>query len=333
MLIGIVQLAVICAVGWGKSLPAVPRTPEEIEERQKPVEWSDSVEKTHGDAHHALQEAHSMPPKMLGGHYLEKKFLREHRVYVSVTTSPKRLGLLPYAIESLDLTHVESVFVVIPERFSRDASVSTIPPRLLENPKIRIMYTADDAGPIGKMLVASEYLRQVDPTAYVIAVDDDVCYVGGLVNDLIAQAVLDPHAVHAARITRFTEGPELPSVFGPLIEGVGGTMYPVEVLNLERLRSLSQVDKNTSKVCYLSDDLLFSFLFVVDGIEVFPAPGRAGVPLHFVNLPSQYGPEAMWAGGGIQEAGFTEVNDYKFGQCLAFLASLNLQPEPRLARE
>ena len=104
------------------------------------------------------------------------RYLEKHKVYVTMTSSPSRLGKLESTLKTLDLEHVEKVFLALPKlyRNKEPYGLKSVKPILAKDPKCEIIaQDEEDLGPIMKMLPAIERVAKLDPDALVITVDDD----------------------------------------------------------------------------------------------------------------------------------------------------------------
>lgn len=66
------------------------------------------------------------------------KVLPNNNVYVSVTTSPKRIKFLPDILDNLDLSLVKKVIISIPEHYGPTGETYNIPEKLLADNKVVI---------------------------------------------------------------------------------------------------------------------------------------------------------------------------------------------------
>lgn len=195
-------------------------------------------------------------------------YLEQHPVYVSLTTSPKRISRIKHVFETLDLTHVREILLVLPQRFGRNGQAYDIPEELSGDPRVRVLRIDKDLGPISKMLPAIEYASSMDPNALVISVDDDIAYSAGMVNEII---------FHLARSRRQVFGGSVPNIAewgidaglwpfqkdrGDIVEGWAGIGYRAGEIPVDRMRELSQLSKST----YASDDVVISYALAEAGI-------------------------------------------------------------------
>ncbi len=182
-------------------------------------------------------------------------FQEKHRLYVSLTTSPERIEKLPALLETLDWDSIESLILSLPEKFSRSSKEYKIPTFLLTHPKIKILRPEVDEGPASKLLTAATYLRDLDPDALLVTIDDDTFYPRGMLRELSWIAYHRPGEV----LTSSGRNWESMEIDGPrslrqspmqindvrvssidLAEGYGGVLYWVENVPLELIRDLNE---------------------------------------------------------------------------------------------
>jgi hypothetical protein len=123
-------------------------------------------------------------------------FLNEHKVYVTLTSSPKRFDKIFHVLETLDLTNVAEVLISLPMKYSigDETYDEEIIQRISQFPKVRILRPEKDLGPITKLIPGTEYVAKLDPEALVITTDDDIGYTRGMINEIIYQNVMNNHA-------------------------------------------------------------------------------------------------------------------------------------------
>ncbi len=127
-------------------------------------------------------------------------YLKKHKVYVSLTTSPTRAKLVHHVLDTLDLSLVTKIYLNIPLRFGRDNSEYKIPFKLRERYSGKILFGRPpvDLGPITKLLPAVQYIHELgDPDAILIIIDDDTAYPRGMISEMIAAIVRNPNTVIA----------------------------------------------------------------------------------------------------------------------------------------
>lgn len=205
---------------------------------------------------------------------IEEISLPEYKVYISLTTSPKRISKIHWVLKSLDLTHVDMVFLSLPEKYKNKEGYQ-IPEELLKFPKLKLIRRELDLGPIMKLIPAvEEVLLLGEPGALVITIDDDTLYPRGMVNQLIKessrrQAVIagcgkTPH-FHGYQQYWLESAALFPAV--NLVEGYCGVAYPVKFVDVERMKLLSTV--GFGNVCKTSDDLVISWVLAEKKVPRF----------------------------------------------------------------
>jgi hypothetical protein len=249
------------------------------------------------------------PVRNLKNNILAQQFLDKHKVYVSLTTSPKRIQYVPHVLRSLDLEMVEKIFIAIPERYGRDGSVYEIPQELLDFPKVQFLRIPVDLGPITKLLPAAEYVQSMDPDSLIITIDDDVGYPKGMIAEYVHAIVQRDRTVVGMRgfdmsywkIHDFAFPKPLSGPLGnhpqvQILEGFCGIAYRAKHVDVELMKHLSRKDRFPE--CFVSDDLVISFALALSKVD------RVAVSTRFYNIkkicPLKYGFEAdaLHQGGG-----------------------------------
>lgn len=284
-----------------------------------------------------LSPVNDEPVRNLDQDPQSQEYLRDHKAYISLTTSPLRIKKIHEMLESLDLSHIEKVYINLPYRFGRDNSLYRIPDQLLKNPKVKILRISNDYGPITKMIPSNAVAKKHDPGSLVISVDDDIAYPKGMVNELIFQSIHHEHAVVSSSGGDFPDGnlnwdlPRFPkranfevpyqreqSGYVDFVEGYGAIIYRSGDIDVNFLKALS----NYTKTCFVSDDLVISFALAIENIP------RMNVWNKYFNRdalhPLSYGlqGDALHHGAGLEGTHFedpTDVNSQKYKNCYAHL--------------
>jgi hypothetical protein len=246
------------------------------------------------------------PVRDLTRHKKVMDYLKKHEVHTTMTTSPERLHRIRAVLATLDLTYITRINVVLPYLYGRDKKPydEAIIKEIATFPKVRIVRTKKDYGPITKMLPVLRMIK--DPKAIVISIDDDVGYPIGMVNELIYVKVKR----HPNAIVETTEGlnprewienfkevwpqkrkPRIP--YADLVEGWMGVAYSKNVVDLEKMEKVS----NTSKECFLSDDIVISYVLAKNNVPVVRLFNKyAGFPYSYLYGT---GDDALMRGGGM----------------------------------
>ena len=236
-----------------------------------------------------------------------KNYLNKHKVYISLTSSPKRISKILPVLQSLDLKLVTHIFLVLPLTFQNKPGADyLIPEEIKKFEKLQILRIKEDLGPITKLLPAIAYvnnseenrqagikfvldtpapLNPADPNAIVITIDDDVVYYRGAISQFIKHAILKDSVVTGGGynvahwgIDRTRGWPQqeiaeplcrlFPLSSCDLIEGWAGVAYKAKHVNVSLMKKLSVLGKDQgNKSCFISDDLVIGFGLAKAGVQ------------------------------------------------------------------
>lgn len=231
-----------------------------------------------------------------------RRFLRKHPVFVSLTTSPDRIDKVSHVLDTLDLTHVDRVFLVLPHRFGRTGTPYRIPRELRDHPKVEIIRIDPDLGPISKMLPAIERAASIDPKAIVISVDDDIGYPRGMIPEMIYQMARSRRTVVAGSVPTIDRFGIEPARWkfrrdreGRIVEGWAGIAYRAGDVDAALLRRLSALDKHT----FASDDLVISYGLAATRVKKRAVQNENFDRRHVRHFPHGMGPDALHRGAGV----------------------------------
>lgn len=235
-------------------------------------------------------------------------YLEKHPVHVTLTTSPARLSKIGAVLATLDTTYVKEIDVVLPELYGRNKERyrKRDITKIAKFPKVKIIRTKKDYGPITKMLPVIRRVK--DPKAIIVSVDDDVGYHLGMMNELIYQKVekhknatveTAPGMSLRQHVENFkTYWPSQKKIRRPyadLVEGWMGVAYTkglTDTVDMEKIAELS-------KECYLSDDLVISYVLAKNNVPVVRLDNRyAGYPVSYLYGA---GEDALFMGGGMNK--------------------------------
>jgi hypothetical protein len=186
------------------------------------------------------------------------------RVYVSLTTSPKRINGIEKTIQAMTKQSMkpEKIILNLPRVFKRDNSTfpSPLPPFITNNPLIHVNFT-EDIGPATKILPSLPLVS--NPEDYILSIDDDIYYPPDFIRIYVSIAEsLKPVDVVVSNSYYAPTEKELCSTTKEcfpvrgFLEGFVGVLY--------RKRFLSDMDytilkdKSKADACYRSDDLMLS---------------------------------------------------------------------------
>ena len=258
-----------------------------------------------------------------------KNFLKKHEVHVSLTTSPLRLPKVLAVLATIDSTHIKNINVVLPDKYGKNKETYNQADidKIGKFPKVKIIRTQKDYGPITKMLPV---IREVkDPKSIIISIDDDVGYPLGMINEFIYQKVEKyPNAVvqspdegqdfrndigNFKKVFPSKQKPTKP--YADLVEGWLGVAYTKKLVNDKEM----EIFADLSKECLLSDDLVISYVLAKHNVPVVKVDNKhLGLQLSY-----QYGAgaDALHKGGGTGKvakvgAFSDDFNKEKYEICL-----------------
>ena len=256
-------------------------------------------------------------------------FLKKHKVHVSLTSSPLRLSKVLAVLATLDTTYVTNINVVLPMKYGKkqesynDRDIETIS----KFPKVKIIRTEKDYGPITKMLPVIREIQ--DPKSIIISVDDDMGYPLGMINEFIYQKVYK----HPNDVIQSSDDPQdfrneisnfkkhfprkqpAKKPYAELVEGWLGVAYSKKLVNDEEMEKIA----NLSKECLLSDDLVISYVLAKHNVPIVKIYNKhLGQQLSYLYGA---GDDALHKGGGtgkvVDVGAFTDdFSKEKYEICL-----------------
>ena len=257
-----------------------------------------------------------------------REFFANHKVYISLTSSPKRLAKIIYVLNTLDLSLVEKVLVSIPYQFGRDGSKYEIPDAIENHEKIEIIRIEKDLGPITKLVPAVEFLKDLgEEESLVITVDDDIGYPIGMVGQIAKFFAYSSRTVFASSTRPISswnlDGRKWPDQDETVVEGFGGIGYWVQDVDTEQMKSIAarQEEEGLGRSCFLSDDIVISFVLAGSKVRRQQIKNKYYHPNQI--LPFYYGLEedALHRGAGSVENKIYEhdINEEKYRKCYHYL--------------
>jgi hypothetical protein len=204
------------------------------------------------------------------------KYLRKHKVYCSLTSSPERLKKSQKVLRQiLNSPYISKIYVNLPEKYRDTDKYNKKDIDYIQNlsQKIKIRRIKKDIGPISKILPTLTRIR--DNKAIIISIDDDVYYPQTLINELIYYSVKYPKTIWGGAgfgfgdmetILKRTNWPEKRKPRFPyvdVIEGWGAIAYKKGFLDIPLVKKLLK----KGKVCKLSDDLVISYVLAKNKIK------------------------------------------------------------------
>lgn len=237
------------------------------------------------------------------------------KVYISMTTSPLRIGFLKKTIQSLEnqTFKIKQIIINIPEIYERTQQKYKIPDFLSKNKLVKINRIKTDYGPICKLLPALE-INEIGVDDLIITVDDDILYPNKMVATLISYYLVNGcKAVIAGRGLNIL-GKNLKIINNgrcQMLEGFSGACYKKGFFTnfKEYFESISNI-----RVCKYSDDLIISNWLSKSKIPIMIVKtNNYNVDAWFSNEKRilQYGKmgDALHNGGGIGDG--NNIQRYK----------------------
>ncbi len=259
-----------------------------------------------------------------------RSYLSRHKVYISLTTSPTRISKILPVLQALDTEYVENIFLALPDRY-RNSENYVIPAELDQFPKLKILRTPTDLGPIMKLLPAVLAVKS-DPDAIVLTVDDDTGYPFGMVGQLIKATIKQGAAsttlgtnIDLWGIDRYGRWPEkIPALpdcysgaeisFCDVVQGYAAAAYKTRWIDAKLMVQLGELDIS----CKMSDDLVISFALALQHIP------RVSVFNKFASHPIGFsynsGADALHLGSGSQRtSSASSTNAPRYQKCIEIM--------------
>lgn len=286
-----------------------------------------------------LSEMNSLPsPDILQVPHISQ-FRKKHKVFMSFTTSPTRLERIRYVLDSIDTDIVDKIFVNLPMRFARDGTSFSIPSNFQElyGDKVEILRSEKDYGPITKLIPSARYIKSHgDEDAILIIMDDDIVYGKGFVEDVVLTLTeknntavsgsgqnLEFWKSDSSKMPRGDSGVEYKCDAGKeetycdVLEGFGMIGARVKDIDDVLLEMLS--NKAFSRECFLSDDVVISFVFGLHGVEKMVKSTNFMGGSKLRTLPHGFGEDALHHGAGLGFETEQDINWFKYQKCVEIL--------------
>jgi hypothetical protein len=273
--------------------------------------------------------------------------LQAHKSFISLTTSPTRIQNLKMVLDTLDLEHIEKIFLVLPKNYRNETgNIYEVPKEIKNFARLEILEISDDLGPLSKLVPSVQKIENdyPDPENIVITIDDDIAYPRGQISGLIKNAILKDAVVSGSgfyvslnniRREDWTE-PEILSpycYFGSgrcdIVEAYAGVAYKIKHIRaaggIAELERLSKLGYPAEKSCFLSDDFVINFALSRAKVA------RWSISDQFVYRPWLYkiglGSDGLRTGAGT--SGGSSSNWVKYEKCFASFLSKEMHPNSR----
>lgn len=253
-------------------------------------------------------------------------YRKKHSLYLSMTTSPKRLRELGPTLASFDPATIDGLLLNLPDTFARSGErydEGTIA-RLVERfPFVRVQRGFDDAGPATKLVPSLKSVE--DENAILIAVDDDTLYPVHFPTELAYSVLLENAPVSCAghnlpfwRIERdfvAARSPARPTRSyhhaAAVVEGFGGIAFKRGHLDVKLVEALLALGPE----CRFSDDIVFSAAFALRGHQPWVLSRFQLSILDVVQRPIGFQSDALHLGAGMGSQTTSNMNEEKYRRC------------------
>lgn len=204
------------------------------------------------------------------------------RVYVSLTTTPRRAPHIGAAILSIleQTLQPDLIIVGMPAEYVRFPNEACeLPAWLASHPKLHFHELDADYGPASKLVTGLEYakIHSQDPETFVVTVDDDISYSPGMLETLMSKArdlrgravgyrgfnISEPRAdgtVAAIAPSRLVSDVQI-------LEGFSMIAYPAPLLGVDSFKAFLIGACVPNEAAFLSDDLTISFYLTSLGVR------------------------------------------------------------------
>jgi len=259
-----------------------------------------------------------------------QKFLKDTKVYVSLTTSPLRIDKISYPLNTLDFEIVEKVILSIPENF-RGTDPYVIPDYILKDPKILIYRDFEDVGPLSKLTPALSLLKESDPNSILITIDDDTIYPYGMCTEIVYAMYTNSNTVVTASAPELDfwgiSSTDFTFNFSRVSEGFAGVGYRVSDVPRKAIAEMIEISESCPS-CKYSDDIVHSFVLSKYNVGVKILNNMYYGIKNVRQLKYGFRDDAMFKASGLPE--FKEildsddvrpdgVNMHKYKDCVARL--------------
>lgn len=204
--------------------------------------------------------------------------LNGRKVYLSLTTNPDRIRKIHIVLRSLNLDIVENIFLIIPRNYRNNANLKfRIPSDLIQDfPKLKLLETSIDVGPISKILPTVMRIKNSDPTNFqnsiFIAIDDDLIYTKNVIDSIVYNVLKTNSAITQSSwgildSKLYGESYMHDSVYN--LNGFSAIGFFGKHFNINELLLFHQFAYfNNIKSCFQSDDMILSYFIRKNGVKI-----------------------------------------------------------------
>ena len=202
---------------------------------------------------------------------IEKYKHNGNRIILSLTTTPNRIQFVPFLLENLVDTRIfDKIIVNVPRYYKNNKHEKKYQSVHIQDKRVVINTIASDLGPISKIVpTAKLFDKQED---LIVTIDDDIRIPKNpnIMSQLVYHCILYDEVITSVgkplshwRLSRKQWTHRKPP-YVQLVEGWTGVAYKRKMIDINVLQSYV----NKSVHCYVSDDLLLSFMIQKLGYKI-----------------------------------------------------------------
>lgn len=209
------------------------------------------------------------------------------RIFLSLSSAPKRLHGLYTVLPSVDLPCVFHIVLNVPDDFRGEPYDELELMKLQKTfPSLYVNHFGKDYGPISKLLPTIALADK--PTDVIITLDDDTLYESEHIIALCLEHLKYPDAVISNKA-----GPNIWNMKMHNVNGFTGVLYPVRLLTPDVITTM--LEYNQIKQCRIHDDMTISMALHKHHVPI------QGLPMNLLPCQVSLGlndPEALYRLGG-----------------------------------
>jgi hypothetical protein len=184
------------------------------------------------------------------------------RVFISLSTAPKRLHGLYTVLPSVDLPCVFHIVLNVPDDFRGERYDEFELMKLQKAfPSLYVNHFGKDHGPISKLLPTIALAN--NSTDVIITIDDDTLYESENIIALCNQHMNNPDCIISNKA-----GPNIWNLKMRNVNGFTGVLYPVRLLTADVINTM--LDYNQIKQCRIHDDMTISMALHKHRVPIQP---------------------------------------------------------------
>jgi hypothetical protein len=258
------------------------------------------------------------------------KYIEEHGVYISCTSSPTRLRKITTVLSLILMNkYVRKIFICLPRLYRNKEKYSDDDIKFVKSisNKVEIIRNEIDIGPSNKIVPAIENIK--DGKSIIISMDDDIGYPVSLINELIYYSVMYPKQVitgggfifgdydnsnYDRKKWSIKRKPKYP--FVDVVEGWCAIAYRKELFDVEMLMELINIDTK----CKLSDDFIISYMLGKNKVKMRSIQNIYYNPSTIYSFKYGFLADALHQTGNVSKD-VEDANMIRYQECLEKITS------------